>query len=78
VLGGGGEEKVNEDSYLMSPTAVCDPRVLFCFPSGIQSDSKLLLGFPWPINGNPDNYLESSYFSLHGVSSHKTVILVFI
>jgi hypothetical protein len=24
----------------------------------IQSDSKLLSGFPWPINGNPDNNLE--------------------
>jgi hypothetical protein len=26
----------------------------------IQSDSKLLSGFPWPINGNSDNNLESS------------------
>jgi hypothetical protein len=25
----------------------------------IQSDSKLLSGIPWPINGNPDNNLES-------------------
>jgi hypothetical protein len=25
----------------------------------IQSDSKLLAGFPWPIKGNPDNNLES-------------------
>jgi hypothetical protein len=25
----------------------------------IQGDSKLLSGFPWPINGNPDNNLES-------------------
>jgi hypothetical protein len=27
----------------------------------IQSDSKLLSAFPWPIKGNPDNNLESSY-----------------
>jgi hypothetical protein len=25
----------------------------------IQNDSKLLSGFPWPINVNPDNNLES-------------------
>jgi hypothetical protein len=27
----------------------------------IQSHSKLLSEFPWPINGNPDNNLESLY-----------------
>jgi hypothetical protein len=26
----------------------------------IQNHSKLLSGFPWSINGNPDNNLESS------------------
>jgi hypothetical protein len=25
----------------------------------VQGDSKLLPGFPWPINGNPDSNLES-------------------
>jgi hypothetical protein len=25
----------------------------------VQDDSNLLSGFPWPINGNPDNNLES-------------------
>jgi hypothetical protein len=25
----------------------------------LQSDSKLLSEFPWPVNGNPDNNLES-------------------
>jgi hypothetical protein len=28
------------------------------YPQIIQGDSKLLSGFPWPINGNPDNNLE--------------------
>jgi hypothetical protein len=30
----------------------------------LQSDSKLLSGFPWPINGNPDNNLESLCISV--------------
>jgi hypothetical protein len=30
----------------------------------VQSDSKLLSGFPWPINGNPDNNIESLCISL--------------
>jgi hypothetical protein len=29
----------------------------------IQDDCKLLSGFPWPINGNPDNNLESPRIS---------------
>jgi hypothetical protein len=30
---------------------------MYCY---IPCDSKLLLGFQWSINGNPNNYLESS------------------
>jgi hypothetical protein len=29
----------------------------------VQGDSILLSGFPWPIEGNPDNILESSCIS---------------
>jgi hypothetical protein len=34
----------------------------------LQSDSKLLSGFPWPINGNHDNNLESSCISMSSAS----------
>jgi hypothetical protein len=34
-----------------------DPRSFIWFI--VQSDSKLMLGFPWPINRNPDNNVES-------------------
>jgi hypothetical protein len=29
----------------------------------VQDDSKLLSGFPWPLNENSDNNLESHYIS---------------
>jgi hypothetical protein len=36
-----------------------------CIQLNVQnSDSKLLSGFPWPINGNPDNNLESFCISI--------------
>jgi hypothetical protein len=39
----------------------------------IQGDSKLLSGFPWPINGNPDNNLE--YLCTYG---HLISVLKFV
>jgi hypothetical protein len=39
----------------------------------MQSDSKLLLGFPWPENGNNDNYLESLCIKL---PERNTVLMV--
>jgi hypothetical protein len=35
-------------------------------------DSKLLSGFPWPINGNPDNNLES-FWSIKGSKSERKI-----
>jgi hypothetical protein len=37
-----------------------DEGIILKFTFGSYADLKLLSGFPWPINGNPDNNLESS------------------
>jgi hypothetical protein len=40
----------------------------------IHGDSKLLSGFPWPINGSPDNNVESS--CIIDIPSQKFVLLI--
>jgi hypothetical protein len=37
-----------------------DTKNCFIGSRNIQDDSKSLSGFPWPINGNPDNNLDST------------------
>jgi hypothetical protein len=37
----------------------------------IQGDSKLLLVFPWPVNGNPDNNVELLCISTNTTNSKK-------
>jgi hypothetical protein len=49
-LAGCHERENNDISY---------PEVLYAETHEIQSDPKLLSEFPWPINGNTDNNLES-------------------
>jgi hypothetical protein len=42
-------------------TELCFQTQLICvFPLDVQSDSKLLSGFAWPIYGNPNSNSESS------------------
>jgi hypothetical protein len=42
------------------------------FANIIQSDSKLLSEFPWPVNVNPDNNLESSYICMFSGGPRRT------
>jgi hypothetical protein len=43
----------------------------------MQTDSKLLLGFPWPINENSDNNLESLCIMLYNSENEKATQNIF-
>jgi hypothetical protein len=43
------------------PLLLTATNVVFISHKAIQNDSKLLWRVPWPINGNPDNNVESPY-----------------
>jgi hypothetical protein len=52
-----------------------DPYAVYVLSEQIQSDSKLLSGFPSPLNGNPDNDLRITLYVHHLFSPCITCIL---